>query len=310
MISQFFYPSKTRKFFTYEKIPHQNYLNNPTVESSSQTLHPFTWFIYVDWNCDYTKNIILSTIQRRNQYCRLIKDITDDPLLKEFQRQFQRRPSILQLSDFENIQWEYVLSERTMASSYLIRKGLSRKAQMALQFQRFLKKSAHSVLHQSVPETHIIETWDIFPDNTNTTSASTASSFLGQGFSFDLPHLHDWNRVSIREKLRWQFTNNIELLFLNSQENEKKEAEQAWILKPSVTNKGADISIIQNYDELLEKLEDEPSIREWVLQHYIRKPLLLQKRRHKFHFRVYIVCIGALQVFLFEEILILFAAHR
>lgn len=41
---------------------------------------------------------------------------------------------------------------------------------------------------------------------------------------------------------------------------------------------------------------------------YIEKPLLL--KRHKFHLRVYILCIGALRVFVFEKMLILIAAHE
>ena len=31
---------------------------------------------------------------------------------------------------------------------------------------------------------------------------------------------------------------------------------------------------------------------------------------HKFHLRVYVLCVGALRVFVFEKILILIAAHK
>ena len=47
--------------------------------------------------------------------------------------------------------------------------------------------------------------------------------------------------------------------------------------------------------------------REWVLQRYIEKPLLL--RGHKFHIRTYVLCVGALKVFVFEKMLLLLAAH-
>jgi hypothetical protein len=41
-----------------------------------------------------------------------------------------------------------------------------------------------------------------------------------------------------------------------------------WILKPSVTNKGADISVLPGgrWGAVLDALEGVPAVREWVLQ--------------------------------------------
>ena len=44
------------------------------------------------------------------------------------------------------------------------------------------------------------------------------------------------------------------------------------------------------------------------LNRYISNPLLMNG--HKFHLRVYVLCVGALRVFVFEKILILIAAHK
>ena len=67
------------------------------------------------------------------------------------------------------------------------------------------------------------------------------------------------------------------------------------------------MALITSWSGLLDTLEVLPDIREWVLQRYIDKPLLLSG--HKFHLRVYILCVGALRVYTFDQILLLLAAH-
>ena len=70
----------------------------------------------------------------------------------------------LQLGDFENIDWVPVISGRHHASSYLVRKGLSRKAQLALQIRKYVSKQPKSILSVVVPHTIIVETWDAFDE--------------------------------------------------------------------------------------------------------------------------------------------------
>jgi tubulin--tyrosine ligase len=83
---------------------------------------------------------------------------------------------------------------------------------------------------------------------------------------------------------------------------------QTWILKPSVTNKGMDIAVVNNWAGVLDALEDADHVREWVLQRYIERPLLVGG--HKFHLRVYVLYVGALRVFVYDRILMLIAAHK
>ena len=82
-----------------------------------------------------------------------------------------------------------------------------------------------------------------------------------------------------------------------------------WILKPSVTNKGMDIAVIRNWEQVLDALEETPDVREWVLQKYIADPILVEEW-YKFHLRVYIVCVGALNVYVYDNILMLIGAHE
>jgi tubulin--tyrosine ligase len=317
MTTSFLYPKKTKRFSSYDYVPLV-----PSLVFTETDLSINSVFIFLDWNCNYTRKIITNTLGKRSSYCFLINDVKEDPLILAYQKKFPNyHPKIIQFSDFENIVWEFVLSERTCASSYLVRKGLSRKAQLSLQIERFLKKHPTSILKKTVPETHIIETWEIFQDNNQSQNGSSQNSAVniqfGAGFSTNFNNLYDFQRISIRQKLEWSFTNNIELLFpstsssssVNDDKEDRKE-DTHWILKPSVTNKGMDISILSSYDELLDILEEKEDIREWVLQKYVKNPLLILNKSNKFHFRVYIVCIGALQVFLFNEILILIAANK
>ena len=63
-----------------------------------------------------------------------------------------------------------------------------------------------------------------------------------------------------------------------------------WIMKPSLTNQGAGISVIDSCAGLRAALEAAPDLREWVVQRYIERPLLAQGR--KFHIRAYALCVG------------------
>mmetsp|Transcript_2633 Transcript_2633/g.7837 ORF Transcript_2633/g.7837 Transcript_2633/m.7837 type:complete len:443 (-) Transcript_2633:1024-2352(-) len=78
-----------------------------------------------------------------------------------------------------------------------------------------------------------------------------------------------------------------------------------WIAKPSVTNQGLGIAVIDSCAGLRAALEAQPELREWVVQRYIRDPLLIGDR--KFHLRAYVLCVGKLQVYVWSEMLALFA---
>lgn len=199
--------------------------------------------IWLNWNCAYTRQVIQEALQLR-PWCHLLPSLDLDNAQHHSNNRF-----LLEIADFENINWEDVLSSHGQhgASSYLIRKGLSRKAQLALQLRRYLSKHPHSVLTKAIPDTAIIETWNAFEDDMKI-------DFGGLSASFDLPSMQ---RAPLRERLHWVLSELYDSHFTN------KADDLLYILKPSVTNKGSDISLIYDWDDLLDALERSPDLREW-----------------------------------------------
>lgn len=113
-----------------------------------------------------------------------------------------------------------------------------------------------------------------------------------------------FQQQSLRDRLRFCLDYLQEIL------DDEERKDWTWILKPSVTNKGLDIVIVQNFEDILEATENCPDMREWVLQRYISNPLTIGG--HKFHLRVYVLCVGALKVYVYggSGILMLLAAHE
>jgi tubulin--tyrosine ligase len=83
-----------------------------------------------------------------------------------------------------------------------------------------------------------------------------------------------------------------------------------------MTNKGAEILLFDSRKQLedyfkrrVDESEDETiDLREWVIQEYIDKPLQLRSYdMRKFHLRVYVVAVGNLKVFVYDDILALFS---
>jgi hypothetical protein len=78
--------------------------------------------VFCDIVCDYTSAIVDNTVARR-PWCKILGSL---PQLG----QPNAKTKVIQVSDFEQIVWEEVLSGAHIAASYLVRKGLSRKAQV------------------------------------------------------------------------------------------------------------------------------------------------------------------------------------
>lgn len=238
-----------------------------------------TYAIDTDINCEYSARVISGAVARR-AWCGPKQAVTENVYP-------------VQIKDFENIVWETAMSGSCGASSYLVRKGLSRKAQLSLQLRRFCSKNPHSVLTKAVPFTIVLETWNAFEEMKLDFGRGTFASFDDHGIT----------QAPLRQRLDWCLVDARTTVV-----EDELHKDAMWILKPSVTNKGMDIVVAKDWEGILSALEEADHIREWVLQKYIERPLLVGG--HKFHLRVYVLCVGALRVFVYDRILMLIAAHK
>jgi hypothetical protein len=171
-------------------------------------------------------------------------------------------------------------SKILVGNSYCFRKGLIRKAQLAFYVHKFTSKRHDSVLKKGFPETFLLELADI-----------------------------EYFDESMNEIFE------VEEYLSKNEECSSDDQKTVFVLKPSLADKAAEIFMFDSRDQLYEFFErrycecdegDLQYLREWVVQKYIDRPLLLFGNR-KFHIRAYIVAVGALRVYLYGGMLALFA---
>lgn len=189
----------------------------------------------------------------------------------------------LQWLEYELINWQHLAMHKdTLANAYCIRKGLIRKSQMAYNMTKYLSKNPNSILKKAIPETWL----------------------------FELDHVDYFEEAM----------NDVFEVERDLQDG------HMFIIKPSMANKAAGIKVFNSLDELRAMFEVEDSdsedededdenydsdqedltqVREWVIQRYIHKPLLVNKR--KFHVRAYVLAKSNIQVYLYKDMLALFA---
>lgn len=225
--------------------------------------------VFLDLICEYTSKIVNQTgsasflslffffsfiihksfLVKRRPWCELITKL---PSTEESSND---NTPIIQISDFEMIEWEPVLEGKHSASSYIIRKGLSRKAQLAIQIKRFTSKNPNSILKSSIPFSLVVETWNAFEEMKFDFGGGLFASFdSGSGYGGSIL------QSSLRQRLEWS------LAHIQSEIEEETRQDWLWILKPSVTNKGANITVHNNWEGILNSLEECSDVREWVLQ--------------------------------------------
>ncbi|KAI8088365.1 tubulin-tyrosine ligase family-domain-containing protein [Thamnidium elegans] len=192
----------------------------------------------------------------------------------------------LQWLEYELIDWHHLAKYDTesLSNAYCIRKGLIRKSQLAYNMAKYLSKHPDSILKKAIPET----------------------------WQFELDHV-DYFDEAMNE------------VFEVERDLEEEGGNHMFIIKPSMANKAAGIKVFNSLDQLRAIFEEPESdsesedddeydeddeedlsqVREWVIQRYIHNPLLVNKR--KFHIRAYVMTKSNIEVYLYRDMLALFA---
>jgi hypothetical protein len=212
---------------------------------------------------------------------------------------------VFQYREYERLNFEHIMCRpsTSLSNAYIIRKALIRKHYLSNTVANWISKNPDSILrHHFKP-----------------------------AFDFELDYA---------EFLDDALLEAYELRESMEKNEERPESEKEWwILKPGMSDRGQGIRLFNSENQLREIFEeweedsdDEESgsetnespvdtteahdagivtsqLRHFMAQPYIDPPLLLpSSSNRKFHIRTYVLATGSLQVYVFKEMLALFAA--
>jgi tubulin--tyrosine ligase len=255
----------------------------------------------INYEDAYVQPLILAALKSRlpAESYTLISSISDLPDLTS---------PFLQIGAYESLPFPHILSNSTttLANAYIIRKALIRKHYLSTTAFNWITKNPSSMLR-----TNIKPACD---------------------FELDYAEFLDEALVEAWE-LRESFERN------HGRESHEREW---WILKPGMSDRGQGIRLFSTEEELQSIFEEweaerpdsdeeseneKPSenetkgtaegkgdyivtshLRHFIAQPYIHPPLLLPSNPRKFHIRTYVLAVGALKVYVYKEMLALFAS--
>jgi hypothetical protein len=221
----------------------------------------------------------------------------------------ERSAPLFQYREYERLEFEHIISRpsTSLANAYIIRKALIRKHYLSNTVANWISKYPDSMLRKH----------------------------FKPAFDFELDYA---------EFLDDALLEAYELNDSLAKNEERPDSEKEWwILKPGMSDRGQGIRIFNSEDQLREIFEEweDPSddesgsekdgdededeaegasgghdtgvvtsqLRHFLVQPYIDPPLLLpSSSNRKFHIRTYVLACGSLKVYVFKEMLALFAA--
>ncbi|KAF1812863.1 tubulin-tyrosine ligase [Eremomyces bilateralis CBS 781.70] len=219
-------------------------------------------------------------------------------------------PRILEVRQYESIEFEHALQhpKNVLINAYVIRKALIRKHYLLRTVENWRVKHPDSVLARHFK--------------------------AGVDFEVDFAEFLDDALVEAYE-LHESFAKN---------ETAPREEREWWILKPGMSDRGQGIRLFSSMEELQEIFEEweeeEPltdeeeedirsqdgdgekalaygdgiitsQLRHFIAQPYIHPALLFASEgNRKFHIRTYVLAVGGLNVYVYRDMLALFAAEE
>ncbi|KAJ1921996.1 tubulin--tyrosine ligase [Mycoemilia scoparia] len=244
--------------------------------------------------------------------------------------------------EYEDFDWDLMHrnpNEMVFGNAYFIRKGLIRKAQMSYNFRIHMAKNSDSCLYKNVPETWIFDLDDIdYLDEAMQECFEVDQALVnnecivGEGGDRDAIqrfilkpsltgrgagiHIFD-THTRLEEILRSEMASDVEDEY-NEDLEESENKNNGNINGDSVSNDNSfRVPTMDDDNEGLTlsqqrnnqwQLQPVSQIREFVIQRYIDKPLLLPKySNRKFHIRTYVLAVGSIKVYVYKQMLALFA---
>ncbi|KAL8799531.1 MAG: hypothetical protein Q9182_005806 [Xanthomendoza sp. 2 TL-2023] len=273
------------------------------------------FYACIDYEDPYTHPIImkaLSSVASPQDYT-LISSMNDLPSTSS---------PFLQISSYESIPFQHLLNHPTtsLANSYVIRKGLIRKHYLAHTIHSYLVKNPDSELKRHVPVTvdfevdyaefldeALVEAYELheaFARNQEKEAQDREWWILKPGMS---DRGQGIRLFSTEEQLhdifdQWeadQPDSDDEDERSNPSSSDPPDSDPAeFTTAPSASHPQEQTSTAGIITSQL---------RHFIAQPYIPPLLLPQYGNRKFHIRTYVLCLGALRVYIYKEMLALFA---
>lgn len=266
-------------------------------------------FALVDYEDSYVQPLVLAALEQTlpPEILVLIQDASELP---------SPTARFLQWRQYESIDFDHLLSapHTCLANSYVIRKSLIRKHYLSNTVSHWLSKHPNSELRQHVkPSVEFEVDYAEFLDDALIEAYELHESWARNG------------KKSDAEKEWWILKPGMgergQGIRLFSSEAELTAIFEEW--DPPSDDEDAEDDTEQIGDEHSERESTESTtkpngimtshLRHFIAQTYIQPPLLLgsphPSAERKFHIRVYVLAVGALKVFVYKDMLALFAAH-
>lgn len=228
--------------------------------------------IFLDINQVYTRQMIqaaFAACQQRKQFRIILgpgtgMEAISCPIDCDFQ-----------WSEYERIDWDTVLQgqhgRHIGASSYCIRKGLCRKAQLAQYVHRYICKHPDNILKTAIPQTIIIDTWPVWETTSNNEEEGLANVIVSMTTGGCSSNNRRYRLDTCLSHVKCVMDEAVQRFNEQQQDNDDDDDDDmdvsfpVWILKPSTINKGAGIQIVHLYVQVVDICWDEPDIREWYV---------------------------------------------
>jgi tubulin--tyrosine ligase len=220
----------------------------------------------------------------------------------------------LQWLEYELINWNLLAakSSQALSNSYCIRKGLIRKSQLAYNMTKYTSKHPDTILKTAIPETWLFELDHIDYLEEAMNDVFEVEQDLADNETKENDRLAFIIKPSMANKAAgihiFDTMEGLRSLFEKTKIDDDADSEEENEDDTSEDGPDGEDGSEEEEEEYIsdDDEEDLSQIREWVIQRYVQHPLLLCGNR-KFHVRAYVLAISNIKVYLYRDMLALFA---